>query len=215
MKRVSMSGSPRENVGKKDAKAQRNAGKVVCIMYGGDEQISFTLPEKKFDKIIFTPEVYLIDLEIGDKKYAALLKEVQYHPVSDRVLHADFLQVKEDKAISVAMPIKATGTSIGVMNGGKLSVKMRKITLKGLINDIPEDIVLDITKIKIGMAIRVKDVAIKGITLLDNPSNVILSVKMARGVIEDEEEGEETDGAEGAEGAESTEGGASAEEAKK
>lgn len=200
MKRVSMSGSPRENVGKKDAKAQRKAGNVVCVMYGGDEQISFTLEEKKFDKIIFTPEVYLIDLEIGDKKFVALLKEVQYHPVSDRVLHADFLQVKEDKAISVAMPIKVTGTSIGVMNGGKLTVKMRKLNLKGLINDIPEEIVLDITKIKIGMGIRVKDVTIKGITLLDNPSNVILSVKTARGVLGEDEE-EEAEDAEGAEGA--------------
>lgn len=192
MKRVSMSGSQRENVGKKDAKAQRNAGNVVCVLYGGDEQISFVLPEKKFDKIIFTPDVYIIDLKIGDKKYAALLKEVQYHPVYDNVLHADFLQVSEDKAISVAIPVTIKGTSPGVIAGGKLTLKMRKLKLKGLINDIPENVVLNISPLKIGDAIRVKDVSLKNITILDNPSNVILNVKTARGVVvaEGEEEGE-------------------------
>ena len=190
MKRVSMSGSQRENVGKKDAKAQRNAGNVVCVLYGGDEQISFVLPEKKFDKIIFTPDVYIIDLKIGDKKYAALLKEVQYHPVYDNVLHADFLQVSEDKAISVAIPVTIKGTSPGVIAGGKLTLKMRKLKLKGLINDIPENVVLNISPLKIGDAIRVKDVSLKNITVLDNPSNVILNVKTARGVVvaEGEEE---------------------------
>lgn len=197
MKRVSMSGSPRENVGKKDAKAQRKAGNVVCVLYGGEEQISFTLPEKKFDKIIFTPEVYLVDLEIGEKKYTVLLKEVQYHPVSERVLHADFLQIMENKAISVGIPIKITGTSPGVIAGGRLTLKMRKINLKGLVNDIPENIVLNIDKLKIGDSIRVKDVSIEGITLIDNPSNVILSVKTARGVagVDGDEEAEDTEAA--------------------
>jgi large subunit ribosomal protein L25 len=200
MKRVSMSGSLRQGVGKKDAKAQRRAGNVICVMYGGEEQISFTLPGKKFDKIIFTPEVYLIDLEIDGKKYAALLQDVQYHPVSDKVLHADFLQVIENKAISVAMPVRLTGIPVGVTNGGRLNHKMRKLNLKGLINNIPEDITLDITSLKIGSGINVNEVTIEGITLLDNPSNVIVNVKTARGVEEDEEdEGEE--GEEGEEGA--------------
>jgi large subunit ribosomal protein L25 len=200
MKRVSMSGSHRENVGKKDAKAQRKAGKVICVLYGGEEQISFTLDADLFNKIIFTPEVYIIDLEIGDKKYTALLQDVQYHPVSDRVLHADFLQVLEKKAIRVAMPVKITGTSPGVIAGGRLNLKKRKLNLKGLINDIPENIVVDISKIKIGDSIQVKNIEIKGIKVLDNPSNVILNVKTARGAAEDEDEDEE-----GEEGAESTE----------
>ncbi len=188
-----MSGSPRENVGKKDAKAQRKAGNVVCVLYGGEEQISFTLPEKKFDKIIYTPDVYLVDLEIGGKEFVVLLKDVQYHPVSDKVLHADFLQVLENKPITVSIPVNLTGTSIGVMNGGRLTLKMRKLSLKGLFSNIPENIVLDITKLKIGMGIQVKDIVIEGITLLDNPSNVILSVKTARGVAgeDGEEESEE------------------------
>ncbi|MCD6090764.1 MAG: 50S ribosomal protein L25/general stress protein Ctc [Bacteroidales bacterium] len=196
MKRVSMSGSPRENVGKKDAKAQRNAGNVICVLYGGEEQISFTLPANKFDKIIFTPEVYLVDLEISGKKYVALLQDVQYHPVSDKVLHADFLQVLEKKPITVYMPVILTGTSIGVMNGGRLTLKMRKLKLKGLFSNIPENIALDITELKIGMGIQVKDVKIDKITILDNPNNLIASVKTARGIIDEEEEGEEAEGEE-------------------
>lgn len=204
MKRVSMSGSPREGVGKKDAKAQRRAGNVICVMYGGEEQVSFTLPEKKFDKIIFTPDVYLVDLEISGKNYVALLKDVQYHPVSDSVLHADFLQVLEKKPITVSIPIVLTGISIGVMNGGKLTVKMRKLSLKGLFSDIPENIVIDITKLKIGMGVQVKDIKIDKITLLDNPNNVVLNVKTARGVADDEEEETEGEG-EAAEGTETSE----------
>lgn len=205
MKRVSMSGSLRENVGKKDAKAQRKAGNVVCVLYGGEEQVSFTLPEKKFDKIIFTPEVYVIDLEIGDKKYIALLKEVQYHPVSDRVLHADFLQVTEEKEISVSIPIKLMGTSIGVLNGGRLTLSMRKINLKGLINNIPENVALDISPLKIGDSIQIKAITLEGITLLDNPSNVIVNVKTARGAADDEEDEEGEEGAEGESESEATE----------
>lgn len=200
-----MSGSLRENVGKKDAKAQRKAGNVVCVLYGGEEQVSFTLPEKKFDKIIFTPEVYVIDLEIGDKKYIALLKEVQYHPVSDRVLHADFLQVTEEKEISVSIPIKLMGTSIGVLNGGRLTLSMRKINLKGLINNIPENVALDISPLKIGDSIQIKAITLEGITLLDNPSNVIVNVKTARGAADDEEDEEGEEGAEGESESEATE----------
>jgi large subunit ribosomal protein L25 len=195
MKRVSMSGSPRENVGKKDAKAQRRAGNVVCVMYGGEEQVAFTLPEKKFDKIIFTPEVFLVDLEIAGKKYVALLQDVQYHPVTDRVLHADFLQVLEDKAISVSLPVVLTGASIGVKNGGRLTQKMRKLRMKGLVKDMPDNVVIDITKLRIGMGIQVKDIELENITFLDNPANVVVSVKTARNVLdEDEEEDEDTEG---------------------
>ncbi len=204
MKRVSMSGSPREGVGKKDAKAQRRAGNVICVMYGGEEQVSFTLPGKKFDKIIFTPDVYLVDLEIGGKNYVALLKDVQYHPVSDTVLHADFLQVLEKKPITVSIPIVLTGVSVGVMNGGKLTVKMRKLSLKGLFSDIPENIAIEISDLKIGMGIQIKDIKIDKITMLDNPNNVVLSVKTARGILDEEEE-EETEGeGESAEGAETS-----------
>ena len=193
MKRVSMSGSLRENVGKKDAKAQRNAGNVVCVLYGGEDQISFVLPEKKFDKIIFTPEVYLIDLEIAGKNYVAVLQDVQYHPVSDRVLHADFVQIFDDKAISISIPLKTKGVSPGVIAGGKLIQKMRKLKLKGLINNIPESVIVDISTLKVGMSIQVKDLSIDNINILENPSSVIVSVRTSRGIVETEDEAGNTE----------------------
>lgn len=154
--------------------------------------------------------MYLIDLEISGKNYVALLQDVQYHPVTDKVLHADFLQVLESKPISVSMPVILTGTSIGVVNGGKLTLKMRKLKLKGLFTDIPENIVLDITKLKIGMGIQVKDVKLDKLEILDNPNNLIVSVKTARGILSEEEEAEEAEAEAEAE-AESTEEGESKE----
>jgi large subunit ribosomal protein L25 len=205
MKRVSMSGSLRENVGKKDAKAQRKAGNIVCVLYGGKDQISFTVPEQKFEKIIFTPEVYVIDLDIDGKKYASILKEVQYHPVSDSILHADFLQIVEDKPFTVSIPVRITGTAPGIIAGGKLVQKLRKVSLKGLVNDIPEALEVNVGKLKIGMSIRVKDININNIALLDNPSSVIVGVKTARGVVAGEEAEESEEGTESAETSESAE----------
>jgi len=165
-------------------------------LYGGKEQVSFVVPANSFDKLIFTPEVYLIDLEIGEQKYTAILKDVQYHPVSDKVLHADFLQVFDDKPVNVSIPVKVEGTAPGIIAGGKLTLKMRKISLKGLVNDIPEEIVVNVSKLKIGMGIRIKDINLDNITLLDNASSVVVSVKTARGAVaeEGEEEGEEGEG---------------------
>lgn len=188
MKKVSMSGSLRENVGKKDAKAQRKAGNVVCVLYGGEDQISFTLPLKKFEKIIFTPDIYAVDLEISGKVYTAILKEVQYHPVTDSILHADFYQVFEDKAVTINIPLKFTGTSPGVIAGGKLVSKIRKIGLKGLIKDIPENVEINISPLKVGMSIRIKDINLENLTLTDNPNNVVVSVNVTRGVVITEEE---------------------------
>jgi large subunit ribosomal protein L25 len=190
MKKVSMSGSLRENVGKKDAKAQRKAGNVVCVLYGGEDQISFTLPLKKFEKIIFTPDIYVVALEISGKVYTAILKEVQYHPVTDSVLHADFYQVFEDKAVTINIPLKFTGTSPGVIAGGKLVSKIRKIGLKGLIKDIPENVEINISPLKVGMSIRIKDIILENLTLTDNPNNVVVSVNVTRGVVITEEEEE-------------------------
>ena len=113
MKTVSMSGSLRENVGKKDAKAHRREGKIPCVLYGGKDQIHFTLDDKEFSKIIFTPEVYIINLKVDGKEHTAILQDVQYHPVTDRVLHADFLQVLDGKPVVIGIPIKLEGAAPG------------------------------------------------------------------------------------------------------
>ena len=204
MKKVSLSGSLRENVGKKDAKKHRREGNIPCVIYGGEKQIHFVTNEIKFDKVIFTPEVYLITIEIDGKEYLTILQDVQYHPVTDKVLHADFLELADGKTISIGIPVRLIGSAAGVMAGGQLIKKMHKVRMKGLVDDLPEKVEVDITDLNIGGSIKVRDIELDNLSLLDPPNSVIVRVKTSRTVIEDEEEDEE--GEEGEEGAEGEEG---------
>ena len=216
MKSVSLSGSLRENVGKKDAKKNRREGKVPCVLYGGKEQIHFQMEERAFTKIVFTPEVFIINFTIDGKEYKAIMQDIQYHPVTDVILHADFLEILPGKLISIGIPIKVTGTSKGVLAGGKLIQKLRKIRVKGLIDDLPEDLTIDITELTIGGSVKMKDLELNKLELLDPPNSVILRVKTAR-VIEEVEEEEEEEGVEGETAEGTAEGGevAAGDEAKK
>jgi len=221
MKTVSMSGSLRENVGKKDAKKHRKEGKAPCVLYGGKEQIHFTIEEKAFAKILFTPEVYTLKLNLDGKEYDAILQDIQYHPVNDKVLHADFLELIPNKPFIIGIPVILKGTAPGVIGGGKLHKKLRKLTVKGLADDIPEDFTIDIGTMEIGDSVQIKDINIKNLELLDIPNSVVVSVKTSRiaagmeeGEVPEEEVVEEgaevaegTEGVEGAEGAEAKEGG--------
>lgn len=211
MKTVSLSGSLRENVGKKDAKAVRNAGKVPCVLYGGDSQLHFTTEVAGFKPIIFTPDTYLIELDLSGKKYDVILQDVQYHPVSDKILHADFLLAPEGKPVIVAMPVKIKGAAPGVLRGGNLHVISNKIKMKGLVKNIPEFIEVDISKLEIGDSIKVKDLDIDKVTMLSAPNTVVAAVRTARVIevveeeLEEGEEGEEGEGEEGGEGEETKE----------
>ncbi len=196
MKTVSLSGSLRENVGKKDAKALRKAEMVPCVLYGGAEQVHFATEAKNFKKILFTPECFIINFTIDGKSYNTILQDIQYHPVTDEVLHADFLFVHEDKPISVSLPVRIEGQAPGVMRGGKLEQRMRKIMVSGLSKDLPEEITVSISKLNIGEAIKVKDIAIDNVSTVTAGSSVIVAVRAARGAAE-AEEGEE-EAAEGA-----------------
>jgi len=193
MKTVSLSGSLRESVGKKDAKKHRREGNIPCVLYGGKEQIHFTLPVLPFEKTFFSPEVYLINLTIDGVEHQAILQDVQYHPVSDSVLHADFIEVFPGRKVTVSLPILFEGNVPGVMAGGRLIKKMRKITVKGVPAELPEFVTVDMSKMKIGDNIKVKDVTNDKFTMLDNPNAVLVLVKAARGAgeLELEEEGEE------------------------
>jgi len=212
MKTVSLSGSLRESVGKKDAKKNRREGKIPCVLYGGKEQIAFVLKNLDFEKLIFTPDVYLLNLNIDGKEYFAILQDVQYHPVTDKVLHADFLEVKDDKPITIGVPVRFFGNVPGVMAGGSLIKKMRKVIAKGIANDMPDFIEVDMSELNIGDNIKIKDLKVDKLEFIDHENTVLVLVKTARtveeieGVIEEEEE-EEVEGAEGAEGAEEAEGG--------
>lgn len=183
MKSVSLSGSSRGNVGKKDAKKLRKEGLVPCVIYGGNEQLFFSVSGKDFEKIINSPDVYVIDLDIDGVKKQAIIKEMQFHPIKDNAIHVDFLEVIEGKPIVVQLPVLVTGTSPGVLRGGKLQKKLRRLTVKGLLKDIPDSVTVDITPLNIGDSINVKDVQIEGLTLLDIPGAVIVGVRTARGAV--------------------------------
>ena len=200
MKSVSLSGSLRENVGKKDAKKHRKEGRVPCVIYGGKEQIHFYTEEKNFKGIVFTPKVYIININIDDKKYTAILKDIQYHPVHDNILHADFLELTPNKPVSIAIPVELKGTSPGVINGGRLITKIRKIKVSALVEDLPDQLVIDISKLKIGDSVIISDVKDDKLTFLENPNSMIVGVFTARSIIEEEEEEEGEEGEEGTEG---------------
>ncbi len=190
MKTVSLSGSLRENVGKKDAKALRKAEMVPCVLYGGNEQIHFATEAKNFKKILFTPECFIINLNIDGKSYNAILQDVQYHPVTDNVLHADFLFVREDKPITVTLPLSIEGSAPGVMRGGKLKQAVRKIKVSGLAKDLPDVIRIDISKLNILDSIKVRDLNIEGVTMVTPGYQVIVEVRAARGAVVTNDENE-------------------------
>lgn len=206
MKTVSMSGSLRENVGKKDAKQLRAQDLIPCVLYGGKEQLHFTLKELELLKIVETNEVCFLDLAIGEKKYPAILQDIQYHPVTDKPLHVDFLEIVEGKEIKMEIPVKLTGASVGVLKGGRLIKRLRKLVLKALPENMPENITIDISKLDIMDVVKVQDIEIENVKVLSVPTELIVGVKTARTIVEEEEEeeeGEETEG-EAKEGAEAS-----------
>ena len=208
MKQVSLSGSPRENVGKKDAKKHRKEGNVPCVMYGGKEQIHFVASDKAFRKLIFTPEVCIVNLDIAGKTYNTVIQEVQFHPVTDNILHVDFLEIQPEKPVNISVPVKIIGTAPGVLKGGKLILKTRKLKLQALMQNLPDEITVSIDPLDIGDSVKVKDLAIENLTFMDSPNTVIVGVRTARVLVEETPaegavvEGAPVEGAEPAEGAE-------------
>lgn len=187
MKTVQLSGSQRANVGKVDAKALRDKGQVPCVIYGAGEQIHFSADERHFKNIIYTPETNLVEVNVAGKTYKTVLQEAQFHRLTDKLIHADFLLVSEDKPVSVQIPVKTVGQSEGVKAGGKLVIKLRKVKVRGLISKIPAAVELDITPLTIGKGIAAGDINIDGLTLL-HPKNIsIVSVQTTRNVVTVEE----------------------------
>lgn len=197
-----MSGSLRENVGKKDAKKLRREFKVPCVMYGGKEQVHFLTDEKLFSKIIFTPHVFIVKLNIDGKEYKTIIQDLQYHPTTDRVLHVDFLEVSDDKPITIAVPVKLTGAATGVLKGGRLIKKARKLKISALIKDLPDEILINISDLDIGDSIKISDLFRDHINFLDAPRNVVVGVRSARTVVETPAEGAEGAAEAGPEGSE-------------
>ena len=192
MKKVSLSGSVRKNVGKKDAKLMRREGLIPGVLYGNKEQVHFSIKENDLKKIVFTPNVYLIDVDVDGKKTEAILKDVQIHPVTERVLHADFQEIVAGKKVKVNIPIAVSGLSVGVKNGGKLVQNFRTLTAEALAENLPDTINIDVTDLKIGDKTRVGELGIEGVSFLNPEGAVVVAVQMARGATLDSEEDEAT-----------------------
>ncbi|MFD1551469.1 50S ribosomal protein L25 [Putridiphycobacter roseus] len=188
MKEVSLSGSLRTNVGKKDAKAVRNEGRVPCVVYGSGKQTHFSVKHMDLYKIMFSPNVYSVNINIDGTKVKTIIQDSQQHPVTDKILHVDFLELQDDKMVKIDIPVTVSGRSIGVMNGGRLQQVFRKLTVLGYPKDIPETINVDITKLRIGQSIRVKALETGELKILNAPNAVVVSIKMSRGAIDLEEE---------------------------
>jgi large subunit ribosomal protein L25 len=185
MKAISISGSPRENVGKKDAKLNRKNGLIPCVVYGGKEQIHFTVPETDFGPLIFTPFTFSVNLDIEGKKFHAILQESQFHKVTGSILHIDFLEIDPKKPVVLSIPVNFTGIPQGVLKGGKLIKKSRKLKVRGLISEMPDDISVDLTHLEIMDTCKISDLNIENLELLDPKNTVIAFVKSTRAVVEE------------------------------
>jgi len=207
MKKAQLSGSLRANVGKKDVSALRKEGRVPCVLYGQGEQTHFSVRSVDVEKLVFSPDVFQVEISIeGGKTAMAIIQDLQMHPVKDKPMHVDFLELNDKKPVKVSLPVLTTGAPIGVMNGGKLRQPYRKLRVTGLPGDLPDSITLDVASLRIGESIRVSDIDLSGVEFREPASAVVLGVKMARGAVDEDEETEaeaEGDDAATEEGAES------------
>jgi large subunit ribosomal protein L25 len=209
MKSITINGSKRESVGKKATKALRNAGQVPCVLYGGDQPVHFSAAELAFSKLVYTPNAHTVVIALGDTSYNAVLQDIQFHPVTENILHIDFYQLFDDKEIAMDIPVVLTGNSVGVRAGGVLRRNRRKLRIKALPTNLPDNIVVDISKLKIGNKVYVSELENDGFKFLHTDNTVVCQIKQSR-VSVDIEDDEDEEGAEGAEGADggAAEGGA-------
>ena len=183
MKTAQLSGSLRANVGKKDATLLRNEGRGPCVLYGQGDQTHFSVKRVDIDKIVFSPEVYQVALDIEGKKAMGIIRELQQHPTKDTIQHVDFYELNDAKVVSVKLPVRLVGSARGVLAGGRLMQVFRTLSCVGLPSAIPDAITMDISDLKIGQSFRVNSISIPGITFLDPANAVVVSVKMARGAV--------------------------------
>ena len=202
MKTIEIKAVSRNQFGKKSSNALRAQDNVPCVMYGGKENLHFSAHENVFRGLVYTPDVFLVNLVVDGNEYKAIMKDLQFHPVTDKLLHIDFIQVTEDKPVVVDIPIRITGESAGVKAGGRLNLKRRTLKVRGMIKDIPEHLTIDITPLEIGQSIKIGDLTYEKLEIIDNKRAMIVGVAVSRMVLKEEEaapvEGAETPAVEGA-----------------
>jgi large subunit ribosomal protein L25 len=180
MKTLLVKGEKRKSLGKKEAKLLRSQEVVPAVLYGTDEPIHFSLPFSDMRPLVYTPDVYLVDLDIEGTVYQAIMQDVQWHAVEEQILHVDFLKVEENKKVKLDIPVKIVGMAKGIKAGGKLKTNLRHLKVKALPKDLPDVIEVNVTKLGIGQSIKVGDLTLKDIDILDKKSNVIAAVTTTR-----------------------------------
>ncbi len=185
MKTLALFGNKRSQIGKTNTKAIRTEGKVPCVLYGGKENLHFTIYEADFKQLVYTPNTYKVQLDVDGQIFKTILKDIQFHPVNDSIIHADFFEINEDIDVELYIPIKFKGNAIGVRNGGKLIVKSSKIRVRGLPKNLPDFLEVDVEGLEIGKAIKIKDLSSPNIILLDSPDNLVVTVRVTRAVVEE------------------------------
>lgn len=203
MKSLTLEGTIREELGSKSAKQLRRDGHVPCVIYGGEEPVHFSAPAGDFRNLVYTPEAYVTEVKLGDKTVKAVMRDIQFHPVTDDIEHIDFIQLVDGKAVAVEVPVNLIGNARGVRNGGKLKINIRKLKVKATEENLPESIDLNIENLRIGQSVKVGEVKKEGFEVLNAENAVIVSIKTSRNAVDDTDEEEES-AEEGAE-AEATE----------
>ena len=188
MKSITINGSKRESVGKKSTKALRNAGQVPCVIYGGDKPVHFSAEELAFSKLVYTPNAHTVVIALGSDTVNAVLQDIQFHPVTDRILHIDFYQLFDDKEIAMNIPVNLIGKSPGVANGGSLMRNKRKLRVKALPSNLPDFIEVDISPLKIGSKLYITELVNENYNFLHPDNTVVCQVKRSRVTIEEDEE---------------------------
>jgi large subunit ribosomal protein L25 len=188
MKTIEIKGSFRTELGKKSSKELRKSGNVPCVIYGKEKNIHFFAHENSFKNLVYTPDAHLVKLNIDDKEYQVVLKDMQFHPVKDNIIHADFIEIHDNKPVVINIPIKVSGDSVGVIAGGKLSIKRRTLKVKGLAKDLPEALHIDITNLKIHEGVKVGELSFDKIELLDPKKSMVLTIATSRVAQKSDEE---------------------------
>lgn len=184
MNTIALSGSVREHIGTKNAAQLRRAKRIPCVLYGGSNTVHFSVEEAALRKVVFTPEVSSIELDINGNKTLALVHQKQFHPVSDKVIHVDFMEIKTDRETRALLSLRLKGQAPGVREGGKLNQTMRKLLVKGLPAHIPAHIDVDVSNLKLNQSFHVSDLKLEGLTILERPTDVIATVKVPKKVEE-------------------------------
>jgi large subunit ribosomal protein L25 len=205
MKTASLSGSSRESLGKKDASQLRLNRRVPVVLYGGGDQKHLSVAELEISKLVINPDVFQIDLDLDGATHKCIIQDVQFHPVTERIVHMDLLQVIDGKPVRVEMPLRTSGTAQGVIDGGRIQMLFRRLPVRGLIQDLPEAITVDISDLVIGDSARVRDIEVPNCTVLLNESALLVACKRTRAAMSADSDEEGAEGAECAEGAEGAE----------